>query len=137
MNSPDAEPSAVAAEAGTLFISGFDGPQRALFADDFVFHYYNTQLPELQGDYHGLDETQGFFERLHETSGGSFTVQPVSLTSFGDELAAAYVTNTLSIGGNTLEVDALVLWRVVNGKAAEAWDIPAVNTVRIQNPEAE
>ena len=28
------------------------------------------------------------------------------------------------------DVDAVVVWRVVDGQIREAWDIPAVNTVR-------
>ena len=27
-----------------------------------------------------------------------------------------------------LEIDAVVVWRIVGGKIAEAWDIPAVHT---------
>jgi predicted SnoaL-like aldol condensation-catalyzing enzyme len=32
--------------------------------------------------------------------------------------------------GSSIEFDAVVVWRIVNGKVAEAWDIPAVNTIR-------
>ena len=60
--------------AGRLVMVGF------LFADDFVFHYYNSHLPELAGDYHGLEGLRSFFERLKDASDGAFHVQPISLT---------------------------------------------------------
>jgi len=31
-----------------------------------------------------------------------------------------------------IETDAVVVWRIVGGRLAEAWDIPAVNTARPQ-----
>ncbi|MGI9557334.1 MAG: nuclear transport factor 2 family protein, partial [Solirubrobacterales bacterium] len=93
-------------------------------------HYFNERLPDLEGDYAGVDGLRTFFGRLQELSGGSFRVEPISLTPFGDELVAAHVTNILSVSGTDLELDALVLWRVNDGQVHEAWDIPAVRTSR-------
>ena len=123
--------AAVVIRAGELIASGFSEPDEDLFADDFVFHYFNKQLPELNGDYHGLDGMRSFFERLQTASKGSFRIEPISMTPFGDELVASYVTNRLTLASASLEVDALVVWRVVGGQILEAWDIPAVNTPRI------
>lgn len=120
----------VVVRAGELIASGFSEPDEGLFADDFVFHYFNKQLPDLNGDYHGLDGMRTFFERLQTDSDGSFRIEPLSLTPFGDELVAAYVTNKLTLGSASLEIDALVVWRVVGRQILEAWDIPAVNTPR-------
>ena len=118
--------------------SGFASAAEDVFGDDFVFHYFNDRLPNLAGDYRGLDGMRSFFEQLDSVSGGNFNVEPHSLTPFGDELVAAYVTITLSIGGDDLELDALMLWRVFAGQVHEAWDIPAVNTVRSPSaPAAE
>ena len=36
----------------------------------------------------------------------------------------------MSFGGTALDVDAIVVWRIVDGRISEAWDIPAINTVR-------
>lgn len=113
---------------GGFMFGGLVGPEAELFADDFVFHYYNTRLPDLAGDYHGLDGMRSFFMRLHETSGGTFHVEPVSLTPYGDELVAAHATIRLSVAGTDRELDALVIWRIFEGQVHEAWDIPAVNT---------
>jgi hypothetical protein len=32
--------------------------------------------------------------------------------------------------GRLIELDAVVIWRIVDNKIAEAWDIPAINTIR-------
>lgn len=33
-----------------------------------------------------------------------------------------------------IELDAVVVWRIVRGRIAEAWDIPSVHAVRPQMP---
>ena len=48
----------------------------------------------------------------------------------GDELVVVQVCNSMTLDGNTFEFDAVVIWRIGNHKIAEAWDIPAVNTIR-------
>lgn len=111
-------------------VGGFTGPGADLFSEDFVFHYFNSRLPELAGDYQGLDGMKDFFASIHQSSGGTFRVDPVSLTPYGDELVAAHAVNRLSIGGADIEFDALVVWRVFDEQVHEVWDIPAVNTTR-------
>jgi len=39
-------------------------------------------------------------------------------------------TTTVSFGGTEIDIDAIVVWRIVDGRVSEAWDIPAINTVR-------
>jgi len=34
----------------------------------------------------------------------------------------------VSFGGTA--IDAIVVWRIVDGRISEAWGIPAINTVR-------
>ena len=116
--------------AGACIQSGFADRNDHPFADDFVFHYNNPQLPDLHGDYIGFDGTAELFQRLEQLSETGFRSVPHSLAPYGDELLVAFATNTLSINGAEIDVDAVVVWRVVNGKIQEAWDIPAVNTVR-------
>lgn len=64
-----------------------------------------------------------------------FHSEPHSLTPYGDELVVAYATNTISFGDTLIDVD--VIWRVFGGRIHEAWDIPAINTVRPHPPETE
>jgi len=108
------------------------GASAGLFAEDFVLHFFNPRLPDLQGDHVGLAGLQAFFEKLGAVTGGTFNVEPVSITPFGDELLVAHVKDTMTFGGMSIEVDAIVVWRIVGGHIAEAWDIPAVNTPRPQ-----
>ena len=117
-------------QAGELIRSGFAKSDDHPFADDFVFHFFNSQLPDLDGDYHGFDGIADLFERLGELGETGFRQVHHSLTPCGDELLVAFVTNTVGFDGTTIDVDAVVVWRVFGGKIHEAWDIPAVNTVR-------
>ncbi len=123
--------------AGTLIQTAFANSDEELFAHDFVFHFVNPQLAELDGDHHGYDGLRSFFERLHQASDTGFHNEPHSLTPYGAELVVAYATNTVSFGGTALDVDAIVVWRIVDGRISEAWDIPAINTVRPQQSRTE
>ena len=108
------------------------GEASDLFAEDFVWHYFNFHLPDLEGDYVGLGGLQAFFEKLGGVTGGTFEVEPISITPYGDELVVTHVRNRLVVGGAPIEVDAVVVWRIVGGQIAEAWDIPAAHTGRPQ-----
>ena len=125
------------AQVGALIGNGFDDPDEDLFAPEFVFHFFNPHLPELAGDHHGLEGMRSLFERLQQTSDTGFHNEPHSLTPYGDELVVADATNTVSFGGTELDVDAIVVWRVVGGRVHEAWDIPAINTVRPHDSDTE
>ncbi len=103
-----------------------------LFSEDFVWHYFNPRLPDVQGDYVGLTGLQTFFEKLGATTGGTFQVEPISSTPVGDELVVTHVRNRLVAESMPIAVDAVVVWRMVGGRIAEAWDIPAVHTGRPQ-----
>lgn len=131
------QPTDVVARVGPLFRDGFDEQGRDLFADDVVFHFFNQHLPELAGDHHGFDGIRELFERLREASDVGFHNEPRSLTPYGDELVVAFATNTVGFGGVVLDVDAVVVWRVVDGRIHEVWDIPAVNTVRPRAPDGD
>ena len=100
----------------------------AHFSDDFVWHFFNPKLPDVQGDYVGVDGLKAFFAALAEKTDGSFNVQPVSATPVGNELLVVHVQDTMHLDGALVETDAVVVWRIVNGQITEAWDIPAVFT---------
>lgn len=103
---------------------------RSIVADDFVWHYFNPQLPELEGDYHGIDGWKKFFSKLGEICSNSFQRNVLDGRPAGDELVVTHVSNAMKLEGRSIEFDAVVVWRIVDSKIAEAWDIPAVNTVR-------
>ncbi|MGD1896753.1 MAG: nuclear transport factor 2 family protein [Phormidesmis sp.] len=101
-----------------------------LFSDDFVWHFFNPKLAEMHGDYVGVEGLKTFFEKLQLQTGNTFQVEPISLIPIGDELAIAHVKDRMTLNGNTIELDAVVIWRIVNGLIAEAWDIPSVYSDR-------
>lgn len=102
----------------------------SIFSDKFIWHYFNPKLPELEGEHYGLEGLKSFFTKLGETSNSSFQVNVIDARPVGDELVVTQVCNSMALEGNTIEFDAVVVWRIVDSKFTEAWDIPAVNTVR-------
>ena len=104
------------------------GSAAELFADDFVWHFFNPRLPDMQGDYVGLAGLRSFFEKIMSLTGGSFKVHPVSLTAVGDELVVAQTRNTMTLQGQQVATDVVVVWRIVDNRIKEVWDIPSVYT---------
>lgn len=99
-----------------------------VLSEDFVWHFFNPSLPEYQGDYVGLAGLQNFLQTIQKHFSGTFSVTPVSITSVGDELVVVHVKDTMELESAPMEIDAVVVWRMVDGKIAEAWDISAVHT---------
>ena len=100
-----------------------------LFTKSFVWHFFNPKLPTVEGDYVGLEGLQAFFEKLAVVTGGTFHVETITSIPIGDELVVTHVQDKMSWEGQPIKLDAVVVWRIVDGALAEAWDIPAVNTV--------
>ncbi len=94
-----------------------------LIAKDVVWHYANPNLPDLQGDHVGLTGVRSFFDAIARKSGGTFRINPVSVTPVGDELVVVQSRNTLILEGRVVSVDVVVVWRIVDGRIAEVWDI--------------
>lgn len=105
-----------------------------LFAENFVWHFFNSELPDVQGDYAGLKGLETFFEKLEILTDGTFQVEPITITAIGDELVVTHVKDRMTLESRAIELDAVVVWRIVNGFIAEAWDIPSVYTEQL--PEA-
>lgn len=114
------------------FVWRFFNPQAAnLFAADFVWHFVNPKLPSIQGDYVGLKGLQEFFEKLEIVTRGTFQVEPVSATAFGNEIVVTHVKDLMRLEDRAIELDAVVVWRIVNGLVIEAWDIPSIYNERL------
>jgi len=99
-----------------------------VIAEDAVFHYFNPMLPDLHGDYQGRQGFVEFFGKIAAKTEGTFKVTPISITPMGDELVVTHVKDNMILNGEQIEIDAVVVWRIVEGKINEAWDIPAVYT---------
>ena len=70
---------------------------------------------------------QAFFGKLGAMTRGTFSVTPITATPVGDELIVNHNRNTLTVDGQTIETEVVVVWRVVDGRLAEVWDIPSVH----------
>jgi len=100
-----------------------------LFSDHFVWHYFNPNLPDLEGRYVGVEGLKRFFGILADKMKGTFKVEPISATPMGDEFVVTHVRDTMEHEGNSIALDAVVVWRIIDGKFAEAWDIPAAKNI--------
>ena len=96
-----------------------------------IWHYYNPELPELQGDYAGPEGIGQFFERLHGMTADSFRVEPQSATPVGDELVVMHTVNSLILNGEAMRFDVVLVWRIVEGRITEIWDIPSIYASKI------
>ncbi|SPH25023.1 hypothetical protein DEA8626_04058 [Defluviimonas aquaemixtae] len=106
---------------------------RGLIAEDVVWHYFNPNLPDLQGDYVGLDGLHSFFEAIAQKSGGTFNINPMSVTPVGDELVVVQSRNTLTFRGRSVAVDVVVVWRIVDGRVVQVWDIVPGDAKEVQD----
>ena len=94
-----------------------------LLAEDFVWHYSNPHLPELEGDYTGLEGLRAFFAKLGAKMQGTFRLGPPKVLYVGEELLAFHAHHVMKKDGEPLEADAVIVFRIVQGRIAEAWDI--------------
>ncbi len=94
-----------------------------LIAEDVIWHYANPNLPDLEGTYEGLDGVRTFFAAVAGKSGGTFQINPMSVTPIGDELVVVHARNTATVEGRAVAVDVVVVWRIVGGRVVEVWDI--------------
>lgn len=106
---------------------------KEFLADNFVWHYFNPELPELAGDYSGFEGLQTFFQKLGALTNNTFDVQDKQVMSVGDELVVTCAKPSMILDGESFELDAVVVWRIVDNQVTEAWDIPAVYTIRPQS----
>ncbi|MFY0612792.1 MAG: nuclear transport factor 2 family protein [Hyphomicrobiaceae bacterium] len=97
-----------------------------LFAPNVVFHYINPRLPNIHGDYVGMEGIRSFFEKLGAVTAETFRVEPISISAMGDELVVMHNRNRLTLDGQPIETDVVLVWRIVDGRVVEVWDIPSV-----------
>jgi len=104
---------------------------KSIIAENFIWHYFNPKLPELHGDHHGFEGFKDFFAKLNKKSKGSFEKKVINQHVVGDELVIIQTCNSLVFEGKTIEIDVVVVWRIVDGKIAEGWDIPSIYHARV------
>jgi predicted SnoaL-like aldol condensation-catalyzing enzyme len=100
------------------------------------FHFFCPFFPEIKGTYVGLEGFREFFQKMGEISHRSFNVNPVSITPMGDELVVVHSKNKMIMDDREMEVDAVIVWRIVEGKITEVWDIPSMHPTKVRELEA-
>ena len=87
-------------------------------ADDIVWH--SLGHGRLSRDYTGREDVFGLFGTLFEETGGTFRIELHDVLA-NDQRAVALTTNRGERLGRTLVYDEAAVFRVVDGKIAEAW----------------
>ena len=104
------------------------GNAQDYMAKDLVWHFFNPKLPALQGDHIGIDGLKKFFALLGGLTKGTFQVELISVHPIGDELVTMHTQNTMMLADENINIDVVLVWRVVEGYIKEVWDIPSVYT---------
>lgn len=105
----------------TAFASGdLDTLRDEVFASDIVWHVSGNS--PIAGDYKGVDEVFGFFGKIFELSGGSFSLEVHDLLANDEHaIALAHATGSRD-GGKTLDENVVHVYHVNDeGKVTEFW----------------
>lgn len=105
------------------------GADTAHFHPDVTWHFFNPKAPELAGAYQGQSGIAEFFRKVRSYGQGVFNVSPKGAWAVGDELVVVQTRNRLGDGATAMEFDVVLVWRIIDGKVREVWDIPAVHAV--------
>jgi len=91
---------------------------KALFTDDVVWHVGGNN--PLAGDYKGQDEVLGFFGKSFELTNGTMQIDVHDILA-NDEHAVALVTTKAKRDGKSIEMNAVHVFHLRDGKTSEFW----------------
>ena len=92
---------------------------RNLLADTFVWHYFNPALPEIAGDYNGLQGLRAFFEKLSTITQDTFEVKIHQVIPVGEELVVVHANPSMTFAGDSFDpgdlqaVSALLTFKTI------------------------
>ena len=92
-----------------------------VFAEDLVWH--DCGRNQTSGEYHGRDAVFGFFGKVMAVTEGSFHVDLHSALA-DDEHGVALLTLTASRGDRSIEINAVDVMHLRDGKVMEVWAVP-------------
>lgn len=90
------------------------------FAADIVWHVPGRSA--IAGDYRGHEEVMGFFGKLQEMTGGTFSLELHDVLA-SDDHVVALVQASGERNGERHSFDAAHVWHVRDGKATEFWGL--------------
>jgi uncharacterized protein len=89
------------------------------YTDDLVMHVPGRSAHA--GTYRGREAVLEYYTRIGRDTDGGFVVTGVHDILASDDHVAMLVGWRLSRGGRTIEIDRVVLYRLVDGRIAEIW----------------
>jgi ketosteroid isomerase-like protein len=114
--------AALARQAYQAFGAGDLATVGELLDDNIVYHYPGRN--PLAADYRGKEQVFGFFRRQSELCNGNLRVVPSAIAAV-DEYAFALVQATAERNGRQLDVPAVHVSRIRDGKVVEFWAFTA------------
>lgn len=98
------------------------------FAEDVVWHY--PGMSPLAGDHVGRSAVLGMLGQFMERTGGNYQAQLREVMA-GERYATGWARDVGTRDGRSLDVNAVVVFRVSENKVVEAWhyfdDMPALD----------
>ena len=87
------------------------------FAEDAVWHF--PVRSQVGGEYEGVDQILGFFQKVFELSQGNFGIDTITIAA-NDDYAFQFNRAQGKRNGRSLDILELVVHRVENGKIVES-----------------
>jgi ketosteroid isomerase-like protein len=88
------------------------------FDEDIVWHFPGSS--KLAGDHVGRDATMAFLGAYGEAGGGTLHAKSLAVIA-NDDLVAGWANDTADVDGRSLDVVAVVMFAMRDGKVVEAW----------------
>ena len=109
------------ARQGDMYAGGALAPVAELLAGDVVWHVPGTS--PIAGDYRGREAVTGYFRVRRELAGGAIAIVRGG-EAHHEEALVQLADGRASLGGREVEWRTTGVYRVADGKIAEAWLVP-------------
>ncbi len=110
-------------EAFAAFGRGdMDFLRKEIFADDVRYHQPGHS--PITGDYEGPDQVIGFFARIFELTGGTFSIELHDVLANDEHAVALYTIRGEREGKQALRDNNVLTAHIRDGKASEVWVQP-------------
>jgi uncharacterized protein len=104
-----------------MYSGGPVEPVRELLAEDVVWHVPGESA--IAGDHRGVDAVIDYFETRRRLAAGSMRIHPGEALA-GADFAVQLADGTAEIDGRTVRWSTVGVYRLENGRVAEAWLVP-------------
>jgi acyl-CoA thioesterase FadM/ketosteroid isomerase-like protein len=104
-----------------MYAGGELDPVEELLAEDIVWHVPGTS--PIAGDYHGREAVLGYFRARRALAGGRIAVTKHD-EMHDDEVLVQLADGSAPLGGREVVWRTAGVYRVADGKIAEAWLVP-------------